>query len=111
MADCVHEAEGDTWPPKKPLRRKHDRASLTYRSAGQVNARTLLVDLRSAGNEKTWTSLLAKFRPEDHATVSAAAAAVLASATDGKKESTPPWRLAEYACQMLFDIFLSLIHI
>ena len=58
-----------------------------YPDAGgvKVAARTLLAEPRSAGSEETWNVLMAKFPPEDHAAVSAAAAtAVVASATEGE---------------------------
>ena len=55
--------------------------------------RSLLAESRSAGNEETWNTLVAKFPSEDHAAVFAAAAeAVLASATEGEDRNTPPWR-------------------
>ena len=70
---------------------KLERASSACRHAGgaKVVARNLLAEPRSAGNEETWNTLVAKFPPEDHAAVSAAAVAVLASATDTEDENAP----------------------
>ena len=71
--------------------------------------RNLLAEPRSAGNEETWNTLVAKFPPEDHAAMSAAAvvAAVLASATE-VKGNAPPWRPEdEYASEVLFDVISS----
>ena len=52
-----------------------------------MTAYNLLAEPRSAGNEKTWETLVAKFPSEDHAAVSAAVVeAVVASATEGKME-------------------------
>ena len=54
-------------------------------------ARTLLTEPRPAGNEETWRRLVAKFPSEDHATVSAAAAAaVQTSATDAEDGNALP---------------------
>ena len=50
---------------------------------------------------------MVKFSSEDHAAVSAAAAAeaVLASATEGEDGNTPSWRPDdEYASEVLFDV-------
>lgn len=62
----------------------HDRASSACRYARGVKgpARALLAGPRSARNEETWTNyctLVAKFLPEDHAAVSAPAAAAAAA--------------------------------
>ena len=47
---------------------------------------------------------MAKFPSEDHAAVSTAAAAVLASATDVEEGNSPPWRPDdEYAPKILPD--------
>ena len=64
---------------------KLERASSTCRHAGgvEVAARNLLAEPRSGGKEQTWNTLVCKFPSEDHAAVpAAAAAAVLASATE-----------------------------
>ena len=59
----------------------------------KVAAHILLAEQRSAGNKETCNTLVAKFLPEDHATVTAPAAeAVLASATGGGDGNSPPWR-------------------
>ena len=56
-------------------------------------AHNLLAEPRSAVNEKTWNTLVAKFPSEDHAAVSAAAAeAALMSATEGADGNAPPQR-------------------
>lgn len=57
-------------------------------------------------------TLVAKFAPEDHATVSAAAAAaaaaLLASATEVEDGNDPPWHPdSEYAFEVLFDAISS----
>ena len=72
-------------------------------------ARNLLAEPRSAGTEETWSTLVAKFPPEDHAAVSAAAAAaVLASATEVEYVNAPPWRPDdEYASEVLFAVISS----
>ena len=69
-------------------------------------ARNLLAEPRSAGTEETWSTLVAKFPPEDHAAVSAAAAAaVLASGIEVEDGNAPPWCPDdEYASEVLFDI-------
>ncbi|CAN0518643.1 unnamed protein product, partial [Laminaria digitata] len=90
---------------------KLERASSACRHAGgvKVPARNLLAEPRSAGNEETWNTLVAKFPPEDRAAVSAAAVtAVLASATEVEDGNAPPWRPDdEYASEMLFDVISS----
>ena len=72
-------------------------------------ARSLLVESRSAGNEETWNTLVAKFPPEDHAAVSAAAAAAVpARATEVEDGNAPPWCPDdEYASEVLFDVINS----
>ncbi|CAN0598374.1 unnamed protein product, partial [Laminaria digitata] len=72
-------------------------------------ARNLLAEPRSAENEETWNTLVAKFPPEDRAAVSAAAAtAVLASTTEVEGGNAPPWRPDdEYASEVLFDVISS----
>ena len=69
-------------------------------------ARNLLAEPRSNGNEETWNTLVSKFPSEDHAAVSAAAAAaVLASATEVGDGNSPAWRPDdEYASEVLFDV-------
>ena len=73
---------------------KLERASSACRDAGGVKvvARNLLVEPRSPGTEETWSTLVSKFPSEDHAAVSAAEAAVLASATEVEDTNAPPWR-------------------
>ena len=72
-------------------------------------ARNLLAEPRSNGNEETWNTLVSKFPSEDHAAVSAAAAAaVLASATKAEDGNAPPWHPDdEYASEVLFDVISS----
>ena len=72
-------------------------------------ARTLLAQPRSAGKEETWSAVVAKFPSEDHAAVSAAAAAaVLASATEVVDGNTPSWRPDNgYTSEVLFDVICS----
>ena len=49
--------------------------------------------------------MVAKFPPEDHAAVSAAAAAMLASTTEVEDGNASPWRPAdEYESEVLFDV-------
>ena len=69
-------------------------------------ARALLAEPRSAGSKETWNTLVAKFPSEDHAAVSAAAAAaVLANATEAKDGNAPPWRLDnKYTPEVLFGL-------
>ena len=65
---------------------KRERASSACSDAGRIKvaARNLLVKPRSAENEETWNTLVAKFPYDDQAPVSAAVAeAALASATEG----------------------------
>ena len=84
-----------------------ERASSACRHAGgvKVAARNLLAEPRSAGNEQTWNTLMAKFPCEDDAAESAAAAeAVLASATEGEDGNAPPWPDDKYAAEVLFDV-------
>ena len=59
-----------------------------------------------AGNEETWSTLVAKFPSEDHAAVSAAAvAAVLASATEAEDGNALLWRPDdEYTSEVLFNV-------
>ena len=68
-------------------------------------ARNLLAEPRSVGNEMTWNTLMAKFPPEDHAAVSAAATAVLVSVTQVKDGNTSPDDM--YASEVLFDVINS----
>ena len=72
-------------------------------------ARNHLAEPRSVGNEETRNILVAKFPPEDHAAVpAAAAAAVLARATEVEHGNAPPWRADdEYASEVLFDVISS----
>ena len=86
-------------------------ASSVCNHAGEikVTARNLLAEPRSAGNEETWNTLVAKFPSEDHAAVFAAEAeAVLASATEGGDGNAPPWRPDDgYTSEVLFDVINS----
>ena len=86
MADRVHQERGhETNAAQEAFEEaKLERASSTCRHVGgvKVTARNLVAEPRSAGNEETWNTLVAKFPPEDHAAVSTAAASVLASATE-----------------------------
>ena len=73
-------------------------------------ARNLLAEPRSARNEKTWNTLVAKLSSEDQAAVSTAAtaAAVLASATNVDEGNALPWHPDdEYAAEVLFDVISS----
>ena len=83
-------------------------------------ARTLLAEPRSAGNEETWSTFVAKFvegRGLDYhlpkttpAVSAAAAAAVLASATEAEDGNAPPWRPDnEYTSEVLFNVISSRI--
>ena len=75
-----------------------------------MEARNLLAEPRSAGNQETWTTLVVKFPSEDHAFVSAAAAAAVAltSATNVKSENSPPWHPNDmYISQVIFDVISS----
>ena len=85
-----------------------ERTSSACSHAGgvKVAARNLLAEPRSAGNEQTWNTLMAKFPCEDDAAESAAAAeAVLASATEGEDGNAPPWLPDdEYASEVLFGV-------
>ena len=75
---------------------KVERVSLMCHPAGEVKvaARTLLADPRSAGNDETYGTLVIKFPAKDHTAVfPAAAATVLASATEVKDKNAPPWCL------------------
>ena len=74
-----------------------------------MTAHTFLAEPRSAGDEETWSTLVAKFPSEDHAAISAvAAAAVLASATEAEDGNAPPWRPDNgYTSVGLFDIISS----
>lgn len=64
-----------------------ERASSACHPTGamEVAARTLLVEPRSTGKEKPWPTLMATFPTEEHATVSAAAAATV-PASAGNRE-------------------------
>lgn len=89
---------------------KHERASSACRYAGgpKAAARTLLADSRSADNEETWTTLLAEFPPDDRAAVSAPAATILASGTEGEEGSAPAWLPnVEFDSHVHFDIISS----
>ena len=84
---------------------KLERASWTCRHAGgvKVAARILLAEPRSAGNEETWSTLVAKFLSEYHAAVSAAA-----TATETEEGNAPRWRPDdEYTSEVLFDVMSS----
>ena len=86
---------------------KLERASLAHDHAEgvKVAARNLLAESRSAGNEESWNTLVAKFPSEDHAAVSTVAAeALLASATEGEDGNAPPWPDDKYAAEVLFDV-------
>ena len=82
--DAAHEASEEA---------KLERASSACRHAGgaKVAARNLLAEPRSPRTEETWSTLVSKFPSEDHAAVSAAEAAVLASATEVEDTNAPPW--------------------
>ena len=89
---------------------KLTRASSACLHAGgaKMAARNLLAEPRSAGNEETWNTLVVKFPPENHAAVSAAATAALASVTEVEDGNAPPWRPdGEYASEVLFDVINS----
>ena len=79
----------------------------------KVAARNILVEPRSAGNEKTWNTLVAKFPPDDHAAVSTAAAAaavaaVLARRTEVEDGNAPLWRLVDkYASEVISGVINS----
>ena len=66
----------------------------------------IVIPLRT---EETWSTLVLKFPSEDHAAISpAAAAAVLASATEVEDGNAPPWRPDDdYASEVLFDVISS----
>lgn len=50
----------------------------SYAGGGKVAARTLLAEVRSAGNEETWgPTLVVSFPPENHAVVSVALTAAI----------------------------------
>lgn len=83
---------------------KHESASLAYRYVEQVHACTLLADSRSVRNQKTWTNLVPKSPPEDHATVGGGASGGASGPIEGQEGSTPSWRLDEYASPALFHI-------
>ena len=72
-------------------------------------SRTLWADPRSAGNEETWSTLVAKAPSQGHAAVSAtAAAAVLVSATEAEDGNASPWRPDnEHTFKVLFDVISS----
>ncbi|CAN0518077.1 unnamed protein product, partial [Laminaria digitata] len=98
-------------PPRKLRRRRslNERRRRVATREVKVAARNLLAEPRSAGNEETWKTLVAKFPPEDRAAVSVGeAAAVLASATEVEHGNAPPWRPDdEYASEVLFDVISS----
>ena len=72
-------------------------------------ARTRLAEPRSAGNQETLSSLVAKFSSENHAAISAVAvAAVPASATEAVDGNARPWRAdTEYTFEVLVDVISS----
>lgn len=78
MADCVYHIQGDSRQrdaaQEASAEAKVERSSSTCHHAGglKVEARTLLAETRSAGNEETWTALVANFSSEDDASISAA---------------------------------------
>lgn len=95
-------------PPKKLRKRQRTIGySSTCRYAGgdTIAAPTRLAESRSAGNENTWATLVVKFPPENHTSVSMVVAAMLASATELEEGSVIPWRADdEYASQVIFDM-------
>ena len=89
---------------------KLERTLLTCSHAGGVKmtARDLLAELRSAGNEEMWNTLVAKFPSEDQAAVSVAADAALANATEGEDGNSPPWHPNDECFSVvIFDVISS----
>ena len=73
-----------------------------------MTARDLLAELRSAGNEEMWNTLVAKFPSEDQAAVSVAADAALANATEGEDGNSPPWHPNDECFSVvIFDVISS----
>lgn len=79
--------------PEDSEEKEFEQTLSACRQAEEIEASlcTFLAEPRSASNEETWPTLVAKSPSEDHTPVSAAATnAALASTTEVKDGNTPP---------------------